>query len=48
LDVSVDLWSSSRIPISKQKKQNALRELKRALQIRGKLSAVLLGGSVLS
>ncbi|CAL4953692.1 unnamed protein product [Urochloa decumbens] len=35
LDVSVDLWSSSRIPISKKKKQNALRELRRALQIRG-------------
>nr|TKW17694.1 hypothetical protein SEVIR_5G384900v2 [Setaria viridis] len=34
LDVSVDLWSSSR-PISKKKKQNALRELMRALQIRG-------------
>ncbi|CAL4946608.1 unnamed protein product [Urochloa decumbens] len=35
LDVSVDLWSSSRIPISKKKNQNALRELRRALQIRG-------------
>ncbi|KAF8775338.1 hypothetical protein HU200_004748 [Digitaria exilis] len=35
LDVSVDLWSSPRISISKKKKQNALRELMRALQIRG-------------
>ncbi|PVH37798.1 hypothetical protein PAHAL_5G092200 [Panicum hallii] len=35
LDVSVDLSSSSRIRTSKQKKQNALRELMRALQIRG-------------
>jgi DNA polymerase sigma len=42
LDVSVDLWSSSSIPIvRKKKKQSALRELMRALQIRGKLSVDL-------
>ncbi|GJN17181.1 hypothetical protein PR202_gb04231 [Eleusine coracana subsp. coracana] len=35
LDVSVDLRSGSDLPISKKKKQNALRELMRALQIRG-------------
>nr|CAB3478829.1 unnamed protein product [Digitaria exilis] len=35
LDVSVDLCSSPRISISEKKKQNALRELMRALQIRG-------------
>jgi DNA polymerase sigma len=36
LDVSVDLCNGSKLPISKKKKQNALRELMRALQIRGK------------
>ncbi|OEL33123.1 Protein HESO1 [Dichanthelium oligosanthes] len=35
LDVSIDLWNGSSLPISKKKKQNALRELMRALQIRG-------------
>ncbi|TVU10168.1 hypothetical protein EJB05_43679, partial [Eragrostis curvula] len=35
LDVSVDLWSGSDLPISKKNKQNVLRELMRALQIRG-------------
>ncbi|GJM92584.1 hypothetical protein PR202_ga09065 [Eleusine coracana subsp. coracana] len=42
LDVSVDLRSGSDLPISKKKKQNALRELMRALQIRGKLLVDLL------
>jgi len=35
LDVSVDLRNGSRLPISKKKKQNALRELMKALQMRG-------------
>jgi hypothetical protein len=36
-----DRTNSSSIPIGKKKKQSALRELMRALQIRGKLSVDL-------
>ncbi|KAL6853658.1 hypothetical protein ACP4OV_019687 [Aristida adscensionis] len=35
LDLSIDLWNSSNLPISKNKKQHVLRELMRTLKIRG-------------
>ena len=42
LDLSVQLWNGSNHPINKRKKQNTLREVRKALLSRGSLCYIAL------
>jgi hypothetical protein len=43
LDLSIQLWSATNLPINKKRKQNVLREVRRALLNRGNMPWIASG-----